>query len=56
MNIRKMQKNDYSSVDALMQNLHQVHIKGRPDLYINIEHTYSLDEYTKMLTYDNILG
>lgn len=56
MNIRKMTKNDYTSIDILMKNLHQFHVKERPDFYIDLKHPYSEKEYYKMLDDDNILG
>lgn len=45
MNIRNMTVRDYQEVDKLMQQLHKLHVKGRPDLYIDLEHPYSLEEF-----------
>lgn len=41
MNIRTMIIEDYPSVDRLMHQLHKIHVEGRPDLYVDMEHPYS---------------
>ena len=38
MNIRNMTVQDYLEVDQLMQQLHKLHVKGRPDLYVDLQH------------------
>lgn len=45
IHIRKMEAKDYPSVDQLMQQLHLIHVKGRPDMYRNMEHPFSLKEF-----------
>lgn len=56
MNIREMKLADYEKVDVLMQKLHELHVTGRPDLFIEMEHPYSLEEYRKMITDENIIS
>lgn len=43
--IRNMTVKDYSEVDQLMQQLHNLHVKGRPDLYVDLDHPYSLENF-----------
>ena len=38
MQIRNMNLDDYNEVDRLMAQVHQLHVNGRPDLYIDVEH------------------
>ena len=45
MNIRNMTVQDYLEVDQLMQQLHKLHVKGRPDLYVDLQHPYSLENF-----------
>lgn len=45
MKIRDMTIQDYDAVDQLMQKLHNFHVKGRPDLYVDLEHPYSLESF-----------
>ena len=37
MRIRQMKKEDYLAVDDLMQQLHQQHVQGRPDIFIHMD-------------------
>ena len=50
MIIRKLTLLDYEAADRLMQRLHDMHYEARPDLYIPIEHPYSLEEYEEKVT------
>ena len=45
MNIRNMTVQDYLEVDQLMQQLNKLHVKGRPDLYVDLQHPYSLENF-----------
>lgn len=49
MIIRDMTFDDYQDVDELMQQLHNIHVKGRPDLYREMEHPYSKEEYEELV-------
>lgn len=56
MNIRNMIVQDYNVVDQLMQQLHNIHVKGRPDLYVDLEHPYSLEEFRQKIEDDNCIS
>ena len=45
MKIRKLEKADYNTVDVCMKELHALHVAGRPDLYIPLEHIYTEQEF-----------
>ncbi|MCI5511429.1 MAG: GNAT family N-acetyltransferase [Oliverpabstia sp.] len=45
MKIRKLEKADYAIVDVCMKELHTLHVAGRPDLYIPLEHIYTEQEF-----------
>ncbi len=47
--IRQLTADDYPAVDGLMQQLHRLHVDGRPDLYLPVKHPYTQSEYEKML-------
>lgn len=49
MMIRDMKLEDYDAVDTLMQQLHKIHVNGRPDLYVEMEHPYSKEELTEKI-------
>lgn len=49
MRIRQIKKEDYLAVDDLMQQLHQQHVQGRPDIFIHMEHPYTKEDFEKML-------
>lgn len=56
INIREMNIDDYSSVDELMLQLHSLHVKGRPDLYEEVEHPYSFTEFKEIVNDKNIIS
>lgn len=49
MIIRDMTFDDYQDVDELMQQLHRIHVEGRPDLFQELEHPYSKEEYEELV-------
>lgn len=55
MQIRNMTLDDYNGVDRLMVQVHQLHVKGRPDLYIDVDHIYSLNDFQKMVENQDII-
>lgn len=55
MKIRNMVLDDYKEVDRLMAQVHGLHVQGRPDLYIDVEHIYPIDEFTKMVENDDMI-
>ena len=56
MHIRTLTAADYPAVDALMAGLHALHVTGRPDLYVPMEHIYSREYYESLLTDHIALG
>ena len=56
MKIRNMTIQDYEAVDQLMQKLHNLHVKGRPDLYVDLEHPYSLEEFRQKVEDTNCIS
>ena len=49
MQIRRMKLEDYKEVDRLMAQVHKIHVEGRPDLYVDVEHIYSMETFKKMV-------
>lgn len=56
MTVRKAEIKDYQEVDLLMQQLHKIHVSGRPDLYIDMEHPYSLNEFENLVENENVIS
>lgn len=54
MNIifRDLEPNDYWQADALMQQMHNLHLQNRPDIFRDIAHPYSMEEYLQILEDD----
>ena len=55
MQIRNMILNDYQEVDRLMAQVHGLHVKGRPDLYIDVEHIYSFEQFKEMVENEDMI-
>lgn len=53
--IRKMNFNDYDSVDVLMQELHLLHLNARSDLYAAIDHPYTKEDFLTKLSDSNCI-
>lgn len=47
--IREMKLDDYNEIDRLMSQVHQIHVDGRPDLYVDVDHVYSYDLFKEMV-------
>lgn len=56
MKIRDMESKDYPEIDRLMKELHELHVKGRPDLYTELEHPYSREEFEKIVSDPEIIA
>lgn len=54
--IRNIEIEDYNAVDNLMQQLHKVHVNGRPDLYTDLEHPYSEQEVSRLIADSNVIS
>ena len=56
MEIRDMESKDYPEIDRLMKELHELHVKARPDLYTELEHPYSREEFEKIVSDPEIIA
>ena len=56
MEIRELESKDYPEIDRLMKELHELHVKGRPDLYTELEHPYSREEFEKIVSNPGIIA
>lgn len=56
MIIRKAETEDYNEIDLLMRQLHKIHVSGRPDLYIDMEHPYSFNEFENLVKNENVIS
>ena len=52
-NIRKAQIEDYEIIDNFIEELHDMHVKARPDMYRPAEHVYTMSEYKQILNSDD---
>ncbi len=52
LTFRKMTPEDYDGVDALMGELHRLHVEARPDMYVPVDHPYSREEYMRRVSGD----
>lgn len=55
MQIRSMVLDDYREVDRLMAQVHRLHVEGRPDLYIDVEHIYSFEQFKEMVENEDMI-
>ena len=55
MQIRDMRLDDYKEVDRLMAQVHKSHVEGRPDLYVDVEHIYSMEMFQKMVENEDMI-
>ena len=53
MIIRALVLSDYSAVDMLMSELHELHAEKRPDIYAPAKHIYSEEQFAEMLENEN---
>lgn len=47
--IRNIRKSDYQAVDRLLLQLHKVHIGGRPELFLPLEHFMSEESFNNLI-------
>ena len=52
MIIRKLVPDDFEQVDRLMQQVHQIHLQARPDLFIPLTHPLPEKTYQEMISSD----
>lgn len=55
MIIRDMTLQDYDAADKLMQHLHKLHFEARPDIYVQKEHPYSVEEFEENVASDKCI-
>ncbi len=53
MKIKNLVLTDYSAVDMLMSELHELHAKNRPDIYAPAKHIYSEEQFAEMIGNEN---
>lgn len=54
ISIRRMRDGDYAAFDGMMQRLHAIHVNARPDVYRDVPHIYSEEDFkNKMLDGEN---
>lgn len=53
INIRRAVMGDYTGVSALMDELHQLHVEARPDVYRELQTRMSEKEYEQLLETDH---
>ena len=56
MRIRNITISDYNDVDKLMQQVHSLHVKNRPDLYVELEHPLSKTEFEEQVQNNNLIS
>ena len=56
MNIRNMTLDDYKEVDRLMAQVHKIHVEGRPDLYVDVDHIYSMEQFQEMVENEDMIS
>ena len=56
MFIRNIRKTDYTAVDALLLQIHQVDVDGRPDMFRPIEQYMTRDSFDSLLTNKNVIS
>lgn len=49
MVVRDVRKGDYEAVDRLLLQLHEVDVKGRPELFVRTEHFMSRESFESLL-------
>lgn len=55
MMIRKLGPDDFEQVDRLMQQVHQIHLQARPDLFIPLIHPLPEKTYQEMISSDQAI-
>lgn len=56
MFIRNMRKSDYAAIDALLLQIHQVDVDGRPEMFSPIEQYMSKDSYDSLVANKNVIS
>lgn len=55
MLIRDMQLQDFEKVNTVMREVHALHVKNRPDLYIDMEEPYARNKFEADIENENMI-
>ena len=53
--IRKAEKEDYREIAGFMQQVHDLHSQARPDIYKDVQHFYTLEQFAEDMANPEIL-
>ena len=53
--IRNIRKSDYQAVDRLLLQLHKVHVEGRPELFLPLEHFMSEESFNNLIENEEVI-
>ena len=56
MFIRNIRKSDYAAIDALLLQIHQVDVDGRPDMFWPIEQYMTRESFDSLVTNKNVIS
>ena len=56
MFIRNIRKSDYAAIDALLLQIHQVDVDGRPDMFWPIEQYMTRDSFDSLVANKNVIS
>lgn len=56
MFIRNIRKSDYSAIDDLLLQIHQVDVDGRPDMFRPIEQYMTRDSFESLVANKNVIS
>lgn len=56
MVIRNIEISDYNEIDKLIQQVHRLHVDNRPDLYREVEHPLSKNEFEELVQKDDVIS
>lgn len=56
MVIRDIKISDYNEIDKLVQQVHNLHVDNRPDLYEKLEHPLSKNEFEELVQNKDIIS
>ena len=56
MDLRALHTEDYQGVDRLMEQLHQLHKKGKPDYFTGTQHPYSREDFDVLVASDQVIA
>ncbi|SHF32476.1 Acetyltransferase (GNAT) family protein [Thermoanaerobacter uzonensis DSM 18761] len=47
--IREAELNDYKSISTLVKEVHSLHVKNRPDVYVDVENPFTEERFKEIL-------